>query len=153
MSQDRKQWAAISYPDQPKYLTPEAVSRRAKVRIGVRVALMTLPFVLAAGLGALASGGGGDGGTSPAVAAQLYPGDKIALSVRLELSSHGLLGKGMSVDCDGSAVTAGAVSACDEYSQSNGGGRVSFDVHFVDGHGAFSFALPGGPLIKGSLAS
>lgn len=150
MTEHRKQWAAVTWPEMPEYLPPEAIARRAKVRIGIR-ALLTLPLMLAALFGHLSGDGSHDGVTSPASAAPEYPGDKIALSVRLELASHGLLPKGMAVDCDGSTVTAGAVSTCDEYAQSGDGGDVSFDIQFVDGHGHFSFRTPDGPVLKGVL--
>jgi hypothetical protein len=146
--QERRRWAAISYPDQPTYVSAETVARRAKVRIGVKVALITLPFMLAAGFAAIAGGGSDD--SSTATSAPLYSGDKIALAVRLAMQSHGLLDKSVSVDCDDSTAAEGAVSNCSEYATSGDGGTgVTFAVHFGDTHGHFSFVAPGGQLLEG----
>lgn len=54
MTQNRRQWAAITYPELPPRMSPEATARRAYVRIGVKVAKITLPVMLAAGFVAVA---------------------------------------------------------------------------------------------------
>ncbi len=148
MSQNRRPWAAISYPEESRYASAEDVARRAKVRIAVRVAKITLPVMLAAGFAAVASGAGHDS-SSDVTATPLYSGDKIALAVRLQLDSHKLLGKDVTVDCDSSSLAVGSVSSCSEYGGHSGG--ASFDVHFVDAAGHFSFTAPNGSVITGSL--
>ena len=47
VSQNRRPWAAISYPEESRYASAEDVARRAKVGIAVRVAKITLPVMLA----------------------------------------------------------------------------------------------------------
>ena len=106
MSQERRPWAAISYPAESRYVSAEAVARRSRVRIGVRVAKITLPVMLAAGFAAIAGGAGHDS-SSDVTAKPLYSGAKIALAVRLQLHSHGLLGNDVTLDCDSSSLAAG----------------------------------------------
>lgn len=149
--QDRKTWAAVTYPEMPAQLSPEALARRSYVRIGVRVAKIALPVMLAGGFAAIAGGSGGDGSGSRS--APPYPGAKLALSVRLQLSSQGLLPPGMDVDCDDSAASVGSVASCYEYTRSlDDDNAVSFPVRF-DGQGRFSFTTPDGDAVKGKLVS
>ncbi|BEP15830.1 hypothetical protein acdb102_41410 [Acidothermaceae bacterium B102] len=148
MTNNRRRWAAMSYPEQPVHLSAEAVARRAKVRIGIRVAKITLPVMLAAGLAAVAGGAGHDS-SSDVTATPLYSGDKIALAVRLQLHSRGLLGNDVAVDCGSSTLAVGSVSSCSESGGQSAG--ASFDVHFLDAAGHFSFTAPGGSVINGSL--
>jgi hypothetical protein len=145
-----QQWPAMRYPDEPRGLSPEAASRRAKVRIGVKVARIALPVMLATGFAAVAGTGRDDSGGGSST--PLYSGDKIALAVRLQLHSHGLLGNGVSVDCGSSTLDVGAVSHCDELMSALGDDPpVPFEVHFLDTHGHFSFTAPGGGVLTGGL--
>lgn len=149
MNDNGRPWAAMTYPEMPTHLTPEGTARRAKVRIGVRVAKITLPLMLAAGLAALAgTGGGDDSGPSPT---PYYSGDKIAFAVRLQLQSHGLLDRKVRVDCDRSTLAVGSVSSCGEFTDFNAG--PSFDVRFVDTHGGFTFTAPNGRVLSGRLVA
>jgi hypothetical protein len=136
VTQNRRQWAALSYPEMPARLSPKATARRAYVRIGVKVAKITLPIMLAVGFAAVAGNSGSSGPT--------YAGDKTARAVMAMTLTPDI------VTCEDAPKAAGSVSECAARSAS-GPGLATFDVTFVDGQGNFTLSWPDGGVHKGNL--
>jgi hypothetical protein len=144
VSQSQEQQGEVRDWDDEPASAPKPGGRRGYLRVAIRLALITVPFIAAAVLVGVA----GNGGTANK---QLYNGDSTAGAVMLQLPAKGP-NADLIVSCTDAPQAAGAVSHCTASSASQLGSSLAFDVDYADAQGSFSFQLPaslGGAVIRG----
>lgn len=134
VTQNRRQWPAMTYPELPARMSPEATAKRAYLRIGLKVARIVLPIMLAAGFAALAGHSSGPH----------YAGDRTAQAVMVLTKTTEI------VTCEDVSKTAGAVSEC-AAKPSSGPGLETFEVTFVDDQGNFTLSWPDDRIVMGTI--